>query len=86
MKPDKLDIDPGSANAEQQYRHWKLTFDNILDNFATLGAGDVSVPVSDVKKLAALVNYISHSVYSYILHINHKRVSSSYCQALKHFH
>ena len=66
LKPDRLDIDPSATNADQHYRHWKLTFDNFLDNFTTTGENNVAVPLSDQKKYAALINYVSHSVYSYI--------------------
>ena len=59
LKPKVLDTDTSLPDADQQWHHWKLTFDNFLDTFT-------EAELTDRKKLAALINCISSSVYTYI--------------------
>lgn len=61
LKPTRLDVDPSATDASKQWKHWKMTFKNFLDE-CTEAAGEGRQP----NKLRALINYISHSVYEYI--------------------
>ena len=59
LKPKLFDTDPSLPDADQQWHHWKLTFDNFLDTFT-------EAELTDRRKLAALINCLSSSVYTYI--------------------
>ena len=60
LKPDKLDIEPGTTNADKTWLHWKMTFDNFIATYVGERA------LTDEQKLATLTNCISANVYSYI--------------------
>ena len=34
MKPERLGIDPNSADADKTYKHWYKTFCNFIDSFS----------------------------------------------------
>ena len=59
LKPERFEVEPISANAEKQYRHWKVTFTNYLES---------ALPDTDNadgnarKKWFALVNCVSADV------------------------
>ena len=54
LKPERLDVDPNTGDADKQFSHWKRTFDNFLDS---LTAPD---------KLSILINFVSATIYEYI--------------------
>jgi len=57
MKPERLSLDPNSADAELKWTHWQKTLNNFfskLDN------------VSDQDKHALLINFLSAEVYNYV--------------------
>ena len=56
LRPERLDVDPNSANATKNWKHWKATFENFLNSFAT--------PPTD--KLSVLINYVSPNVFEII--------------------
>ncbi|XP_042243366.1 uncharacterized protein LOC121880275 [Homarus americanus] len=53
--PDKLDVDPNSPAAEKEYKHWRKTFENFIDE-----CGDRAL-----DKLRCLTKYVSATVYEY---------------------
>ena len=55
LKPDKLETDPHSQSAEREYKHWKQTFENFLDE----------CKASSNSKLRCLTKYVSSNVYDY---------------------
>ena len=55
LKPERLDVDPNTGDADKQFSHWKRTFDNFL---ASLTSPD---------KLSILINFVSAQVYEYIV-------------------
>ena len=56
LKPDRLDEDPNSNTAAQQWRHWHRTFKSFLEQLASQGP----------NKLDVLINHVSPKVYAYI--------------------
>ena len=60
LKPERFDTEPGKGTSEQEWTHFKKTFDNFVASFTGSDALD------DVKKLAALTNCLSPYVYSFI--------------------
>jgi hypothetical protein len=62
LRPERFDSDPGSATASNEWRHWKITFDNFL---AALGE---NAP----NKLHALINFVSPRVYDYITNVDYE--------------
>ena len=54
--PEKLNTDPNSENAEKEYRYWKKTFDNFIQE-----CGDRAP-----NKLSCLTKYVSANIYEYI--------------------
>lgn len=56
LRPERLDADPNSSTAKQEYQHWKRTFDVFL----------VSIAEHTPNKLETLYNFVSPKVYSYI--------------------
>ncbi|XP_012562704.1 uncharacterized protein LOC101238699 [Hydra vulgaris] len=55
MKPDRLGIDPNSADAAKTYNHWLKTFNNF-----------VSTVDNNFIKLNLLINHIEPNVYEFI--------------------
>ncbi|XP_012561167.1 uncharacterized protein LOC101236254 [Hydra vulgaris] len=55
MKPDRLGIDPNSADAAKTYNHWLRTFNNF-----------VSTVDNNFIKLNLLINHIESNVYEFI--------------------
>ena len=62
LRPDRFETDPNTLNAAKEYRHWYETFKNFLENNSSK-----EKPIEDKHKLSLLVNFISHSVYEYII-------------------
>ena len=58
LKPERLDLDVKSSNAEEEYNHWMKTFENFLAAATKTDA--------DVDKLVLLTNFITPKVYHYI--------------------
>lgn len=64
LRPSRLDIDPNSSTAANEWRHWHKTFTNFIE--------DCTDKASQTKgckppnKLRTLINCVSHSVYQYI--------------------
>lgn len=56
LKPDRLDVDPNSADAAKSWKHWKKTFDNFLASFQN----------EPSDKLVVLTNFVSPTVYDII--------------------
>ena len=56
LRPERLDTDPNSTSAAQEWTHWLKTFQNFL---AVL-SGD------DVNRLSVLTNYISPKIHGSI--------------------
>ena len=56
LKPTRLDLDPNSATAAKEWKHWHRTFTNFIDE-----CGEKAP-----DKYRTLVNYVSHNVYEYI--------------------
>ena len=57
LKPERLSIEPGAADATQVWMHWRCTFDNFL---RAVNAED------DRSKLSILTNLISADVYRFV--------------------
>ena len=55
LKPDKLEIEPADSDATRKFKHWLFCFTNYV---ATLD--------ENVNKLHTLINFISHTAYTYI--------------------
>lgn len=57
LKPERFDVDPTCANAENKWLHWKKTFENFL----------LKVPnLIEENKLPLLFNYVSANVFQSI--------------------
>ena len=56
LRPERLDADPSSAEAAQEWTHWKATFTNFL---ATL-------PEENLNKRSVLINFVSPKIFSFI--------------------
>ena len=56
LKPLRLDLDPNSPNAARQWKHWKRTFDNFIEE-----CGD-DAP----DRFRSIVNFISAEVFDYV--------------------
>ena len=63
LKPERLDVGPGSTQATTEFNHWFQTFTHYLD---ALQNADVQH-----SELHILVNLISFNVYQHIANINH---------------
>ena len=55
LKPDKLEEDPSSPKAKEEYRYWKR---NVESFFRAADA--------NINKLDALINFVSPRVYTWI--------------------
>ena len=58
LKPERLDADPNSSSAAQQWRHWHRTFKSFLEQ--------CQLTRPELNKLDVLINYVSPKVYDYI--------------------
>ena len=56
LRPGRLDTNPKSPSAADEWRHWQCTFSNFLR----------ALEGHEIKKLDTLINYLSPSVYKYI--------------------
>lgn len=56
LRPERLDSDPNSTSAAQEWTHWLKTFQNFL----------AVLPGDDVNRLSVLTNYISPKIYGSI--------------------
>ena len=54
LRPERLDVDPSSADADKQFKHWQKTFDNFVASS------------DNPQKLSILTNFVSARVYEYI--------------------
>lgn len=56
LRPERLDIDPESSSAVQDYQHWFCTFQNFI----------TTSQANEQEKLRLLINHVSSSIYDYI--------------------
>ena len=56
LRPERLDSDPSSAQATQEWSHWKATFSNFLN----------SLPQEGLNKRSVLINFVSPQIFSLI--------------------
>ena len=56
LKPARLDVDHNSPNASKEWKHWKRTFENFIEE-----CGD-DAP----ERFRSIVNFVSSNVYDYI--------------------
>ena len=56
LKPERLDADPNSPTATQEWNHWHRTFKSFLASIAS----------HSPDKLDTLINFVSPTVYGYI--------------------
>ncbi|CAH0722676.1 unnamed protein product, partial [Brenthis ino] len=59
LRPDKFDIEPDVADADEKWVHWKSTFESFL-------AEEITDDVPDSLKRKLLVNHLSASIYKHI--------------------
>ena len=57
LRPSHLDVDPSDKSADKHWFHWFKTFSNFVGSIANM---------TEQKKLTALVNYASPSIYEMI--------------------
>ena len=55
LKPLRLDLDPNSPNAAKQWKHWRRTFDNFIEE-----CGDTAP-----DRFRSIVNFISAEVFDH---------------------
>ena len=58
LRPERLDLDVKSADAEEDYNHWIRTFENFLDAVIKTN--------TDADKLKVLTNFVTPKVYHYL--------------------
>ena len=56
LKPERLDCDPSSSTAAQEWSHWLKTFENFL----------AALPEENLNKLGLLTNFVSPKIYQTI--------------------
>ena len=56
LKPIRLDLDPNSSDAAKQWKHWKRTFDNFIEE-----CGETAP-----DRFRSIVNFISAEVFDYV--------------------
>ena len=78
LRPKVLETDPNTVNADKLYKHWKMTFENYIeDNITAVTPGtpgdEVSLRVeqetiarNNRKKHRALINNISADIYELV--------------------
>ena len=59
LKPKKLDLEPNETNAANEWKHWRVTFENFIDAAQSVMEGRT------LDKLKTLVNSVSYNVYEY---------------------
>ncbi|CAI9718276.1 Hypothetical predicted protein [Octopus vulgaris] len=59
LKPDRLNVDPNSTNADKTFNHWFRTFTNFI--YSLPGQED-----RIIDKLNLLINYLELNVYEFI--------------------
>ena len=64
LKPTKLSVDPNSATASKEWRHWIKTFKGYVRRFVTAGTSEEV----DQDTLAALISCATAEVYEYFDH------------------
>ena len=57
LRPERLDTDPNSTSAAQEWTHWLKTFQNF----------HAVLPGDDVNRFSVLTNYISPKIYGSII-------------------
>ena len=75
LRPKVLEIETTTPNAEKLYRHWKITFENYLENSITpvppvvegdansVTAAATATTNAENQKRHALINNVSANVY-----------------------
>ena len=78
LRPKVLEIDTTTPNAEKLYNHWKVTFENFLENSVTpvtpgtpgdddsMTVAVNATAVAERKKRHALINNVSAEIYELI--------------------
>ena len=56
LKPLRLDLDPNSPDAAKQWKHWKRTFDNFIEECGNTAP----------DRFRSIVNFISAEVFDYV--------------------
>ena len=56
LKPERLDCDPSSPTAAQEWKHWLQTFKTFI----------TALPQENLNKLGLLVNFVSSRIYESI--------------------
>ena len=59
LKPKKLDLEPNETYAANEWKHWRVTFENFIDAVQSVIEGRT------LDKLKTLVNAVSYNVYEY---------------------
>ncbi|KFD60433.1 LOW QUALITY PROTEIN: hypothetical protein M514_27390 [Trichuris suis] len=54
LKPERLDVDPNSPTAPEEWKHWRATFEHFLE----------VLPPGSVNPKAPLVNHVSPRIFS----------------------
>ena len=65
LRPHRLDVDPSSVHAANEWRHWFRTFENFMAAVESGGAGADGAG-NALDKLVMLTNFISPMVFRYI--------------------
>ena len=78
LRPKVLEIDTSTPNAEKQYKHWKVTFENFLENSIppvtpgtqgddnSIAEAAAAATTAERKRQHALINYVSADIYELI--------------------
>ena len=61
LRPERLDIDPGSLTAIDEFNHWLATFGHYL--------AALTVSELQVDRLQVLINLVSPKVYKHFLNV-----------------
>ena len=56
LRPERLDCDPNSSTAAQEWKHWLQTFKTFI----------AALPQDNLNKLGLLVNFVSPRIYESI--------------------
>ena len=75
LKPERLDVEPGTVIASAEYKHWYKTFTYYL---SALTAAEIQH-----DKLQVLTNLISYKVYCHIADINEYDSNSDAAKSLR---
>ena len=74
LKPARLNTDPASPQASQEWNHWIMTFDHFLI---------AAKAESDEDKYRLLMNFITPTVHSYV---SEKKTYTAVIQALRNLY